>query len=526
MKFTFSPESRPLDGYTIKRAIHRGGFGEVYYAVSDAGREVALKLLHDNAEIELRGVQQCLNLSHPNLVTIFDIKSDEDGDKWIIMEFVGGETLDQAMRKHPAGMPIELVRKWLPGLAAGVSFLHTRGLVHRDLKPANIFEQSGLVKVGDVGLSKFITPSRRSAQTQSVGTVYYMAPEIAKGRYGREVDIYALGVILYEMLTGQVPFDGESTGEILMKHLTDAPDLTKLPPRLRGVVGKALNKEPQNRFSSVNEVERAFTDAVLGRGEVFEVEEIKSKSRQPEMEKPFAETIPSDAPIDVALAEDDESPAKFNITPLLTASGVAAMVAVLVVIFARIGISARFLGVQLVVVGMSVYFLTRQFSSSTSAAPKKAQRLRPSMRQSTRARWSSFFSAAFLTVPVTAVLTAGLVLLKPTFFENLNGLAQADRGEGEGAAQTGVHAGRVLGHRAPGYVGHQVQRQVFELFEEPQEHAPEAAVDVPVHRAQVVAGDVRPEVTELEPVPQVAAQVVGEASPGRHPPRHEAQVLE
>lgn len=271
MKFTFAPESRPLEGFTIKRAIYRGGFGEVYYALSDAGREVALKLLQNNAEIELRGIQQCLNLSHPNLVTIFDVRRDGEGDHWIVMEYVSGETLDAVIRKHPDGMPLETVRKWLPGIVAGVAYLHSRGLVHRDLKPANIFSEDAVVKIGDVGLSKFITPSRRSAQTQSVGTVYYMAPEVAKGKYGREVDVYAMGVILYEMLTGQVPFNGESTGEILMKHLSEPPDLSKLPPRLRGVIGKALEKDPEKRYRSMDRLRRAFEDAVLGRVEPVEI---------------------------------------------------------------------------------------------------------------------------------------------------------------------------------------------------------------------------------------------------------------
>lgn len=265
MKFTFAPESRPLEGYTIKRAIYRGGFGEVYYALTDAGREVALKLLHNNSDIELRGVQQCLNLSHPNLVMIFDVRQDGDGDHWIIMEYIAGETLEAAIRRHPDGMPMEEVRRWLPGLGAGVSFLHDRGIVHRDLKPGNVFIENGVVKVGDVGLSKFITPSRRSAQTQSVGTVYYMAPEVAKGKYGKEVDVYSLGVILYEMLTGQVPFDGESTGEILMKHLSAQPDLSVVPPRVRNVLARALQKDPAQRYASVREFVQAFDRAVLGR---------------------------------------------------------------------------------------------------------------------------------------------------------------------------------------------------------------------------------------------------------------------
>ncbi|MEX1098327.1 MAG: serine/threonine-protein kinase [Planctomycetales bacterium] len=264
MKFTFPPESRPLDGYTIKRAIHRGGFGEVYYALSDGGKEVALKLLQHETEIELRGIQQCLNLKHPNLLSIFDIRSDGDGDQWIVMEYVAGKGLADVVEEHPEGMPLEEVRRWLSGMANGLAFLHDRGIVHRDLKPANVHLDQGVVKIGDVGLSKFISQSRRNEQTQSVGTVYYMAPEVAHGRYGKEVDVYSLGIVLYEMLTGRVPFDGETTGEILMKHLTERPDLEPLPPRLRPVVARALAKDPAQRTPTVEELEREFQLAVRG----------------------------------------------------------------------------------------------------------------------------------------------------------------------------------------------------------------------------------------------------------------------
>ena len=244
MKFTFAPESKPLPGYTIKRAIHKGGFGEVYYALSDAGKEVALKLLHENTEIELRGVTQCLNLKHPNLINIIDIRRDSDQDYWIIMEYVAGRTLDEILNQRPGGLTVPEAQRWLNGLAAGLGFLHDKGIVHRDLKPANVFEEQGVVKIGDVGLAKFISDSRRNAQTESVGTVYYMAPEVARGHYGHEVDIYSLGVVLYEMLTGRVPFDGESTAEILMKHLSQKPDVSMLPPALRPVLERVLEKDP------------------------------------------------------------------------------------------------------------------------------------------------------------------------------------------------------------------------------------------------------------------------------------------
>lgn len=264
MKFTFAPEARPLAGYTIKRAIDRGGFGEVYYGLSDSGKEVALKLLQRNQQVELRGVTQCLNLKHPNLVTIFDIKTDADDDNWVIMEYVSGKSLEQVLDGHPTGLPIDEVEQWLSGMAAGIAFLHDRGIVHRDMKPANVFRENGIVKIGDVGLSKFITPSRRSAQTESVGTVYYMAPEVARGKYGSELDVYSLGVMLYEMITGRVPFEGESTGEILMKHLTEPPDLSRIPPLFRNVVGRALEKDPQKRTPGAQQLAHEFRRALQG----------------------------------------------------------------------------------------------------------------------------------------------------------------------------------------------------------------------------------------------------------------------
>ncbi len=264
MKFTFAPESKPLDGFTIKRAIQRGAFGEVYYALSDAGKEVALKLVQQNMDVELRGVSQCLNLKHPNLVTIFDLKTDSDGDHWVVMEYVAGRSLDQHLRDYPNGAPIEKTKEWMTGIAAGIAYLHDRGIVHRDLKPANIYCENDLIKIGDVGLSKYISPSRRSAHTQSVGTVYYMAPEIAHGRYGREVDVYSLAIMLYEMLTGHVPFEGETTGEILMKHLSVKPDLDPIPEALRPVLARALEKDPQQRTSNVPQLEREFHQAVSG----------------------------------------------------------------------------------------------------------------------------------------------------------------------------------------------------------------------------------------------------------------------
>jgi hypothetical protein len=264
MRFTYSSGQRPLEGYTLKRGVGTGGFGEVYYAVSDGGKEVALKLVRGNQDVELRGVAQCLNLKHPNLVALFDMKSDNHGDHWVVMEYVSGESLSTVLSRHPNGLPTELAQQWFLALTRAVGYLHDHGIVHRDLKPGNIFLENGTLKVGDYGLSKFISGSQRSAQTQSVGTVHYMAPEISTGNYNKGIDIYAGGVILYEMLTGRVPFDGESAGEILMKHLTAPPDLSKVPKEFVAVVGKALCKNPAHRYATMGEMAKAV-EGVGGR---------------------------------------------------------------------------------------------------------------------------------------------------------------------------------------------------------------------------------------------------------------------
>ncbi|REK09883.1 MAG: serine/threonine protein kinase [Planctomycetota bacterium] len=266
VRFTYPSGARPLDGYTIKRGIGRGGFGEVYFAVSDGGKEVALKLIRHNLEIELRGVTHCLNLKHANLIALYDVKEDEQGNSWVVMEYAVGDSLEEIIDRYPEGLPPEEAFEWMQGIAAGVSYLHDHGIVHRDLKPGNIFRDDGQIKLGDYGLSKFISCSRRSGQTESIGTVHYMAPEVANGRYGKEIDIYALGIILYEMLTGQVPFEGESVGEVLMKHLTAEPSLDKVPEPYRAVIARALAKDPQTRFATVSEMFNALppTAATIG----------------------------------------------------------------------------------------------------------------------------------------------------------------------------------------------------------------------------------------------------------------------
>ncbi|WP_286177824.1 serine/threonine-protein kinase [Rhodopirellula sp. JC639] len=318
MSFTFAPGSQPLPPYTIRRGVGVGGFGEVYFAVSQAGKEVALKRIQRNLEIELRGVSQCLNLKHPNLVSLYDICRDTDGGSWVVMEYVAGANLRDVLDRNPDGLPEAEARRWFAGIAAGVAHLHSAGLVHRDLKPGNIFDDLGIVKVGDYGLSKYISSSQRGGHTESVGTFHYMAPEIGRGKYGREIDVYAMGVMLYELLTGRVPFDGESCHEIIVKHLTALPDLSGVASPYRETILAALNKDPAKRPATIAELVAplglSVADAVAIPTLVSETSgEPASPTTHSESHPPnprvSSQTVPaSDEPV-IGLAYPEASPA-------------------------------------------------------------------------------------------------------------------------------------------------------------------------------------------------------------------------
>jgi hypothetical protein len=258
--YQYKHGDRPLEGYVIERAAGRGGFGEVYYATSDSGREVALKAILGYEQIELRGISQCMNLKSPHLVTIFDVKFNDQGRPFVIMEFVNGPSLRELLDQSPAGLGEQKAAFFLREMAKGLTFLHDCGIVHRDLKPANIFYENGYVKIGDYGLSKAISTNHHSGQTVTVGTVHYMAPEIGAGKYDRSIDIYALGACLYEMLNGTPPFIGASPSEVLMKHLASEPDCSGISEPFRTVIRKAMAKDPLQRYQSVQEM----VEAVFG----------------------------------------------------------------------------------------------------------------------------------------------------------------------------------------------------------------------------------------------------------------------
>lgn len=262
--YRYQHGERPLEGYTIQHGLGRGGFGEVYYAVSDSGREVALKAVQNYEDIELRGIKHCMNLKHPQLVSIFDIRHNTQGLPFVIMEYIDGPSLRDILDSHPEGLGPAKSAFMLKEIARGLTYLHDCGVVHRDLKPHNVFYEQGVVKIGDYSLSKAISSSHRSGHTMTVGTVHYMAPEIGVGRYDSTVDIYALGVLLYEMLTGQPPFTGDSMGEVLMKHVAGDVDVSGIDQPFARVICKALSKEPADRYQTAQEM----VDDLMGHAEL------------------------------------------------------------------------------------------------------------------------------------------------------------------------------------------------------------------------------------------------------------------
>ncbi len=254
-------------GFEITTKLGGGMFGLVFRARRmSIGKDYAIKFLQVDDETvrkavlsELEQVKYFAQIDHPNLVSIED-RGEVDGIPFLVMAFAGTETLRDKM---PAGMvptaadKDELLRYFLQ-CCRGLAALHERSLVHFDIKPANVFLKGGVARLGDYGLSKLVTHSRGSL-SMGRGTPYYMAPEMLQRRGDQRSDIYSLGVMLYELLCGKVPFTGDSEWEVLRKHETTAPEL---PPHLTSrevaVLQRCMQKDPAARFQSVHDLIAAF----------------------------------------------------------------------------------------------------------------------------------------------------------------------------------------------------------------------------------------------------------------------------
>jgi serine/threonine-protein kinase len=259
-------------GYRIERVLGRGGMSVVYLAEHPRLKNaVALKLLapalaEDDAFRErlIRESRLAASLNHPNVVPVYDT-GEEDGVLFISMRYVDGPDLREVLQRGP--LPLDQAVRVVSQVAAALDAAHARGLVHRDVKPANVLvepatgEPPGHVFVSDFGLTKHSDArSGVTASGQFVGTIDYMAPEQIQGRQldGR-ADVYALGCVLYECVTGQPPFRGENEVAVIWSHMRDDPpwptDVDKhLPHALDGVVERALAKSPDDRYATAGEL--------------------------------------------------------------------------------------------------------------------------------------------------------------------------------------------------------------------------------------------------------------------------------
>jgi len=257
-----------FDGrYRIQRKLGAGGMADVYLAEDqELGRRVAIKILNgrhaNDAQFIERFRREAKNaaaLNHPNIVSIYDRGNAED-TYYIAMEFLDGRTLKELIISRGAA-PINVAIEYARQILSALRFAHRHGIVHRDIKPHNVLvDAEGRVKVTDFGIARAGT-SQMTETGSIVGTAQYLSPEQARGgEIDPRSDLYSLGIVLYELLTGKTPFDGETPVEIAMKHLSNAPKPPSklrpdIPPELDMVVLRALAKNPDDRYQSADEME-------------------------------------------------------------------------------------------------------------------------------------------------------------------------------------------------------------------------------------------------------------------------------
>jgi len=269
-----------FDGrYLIIRKLGSGGMANVYLAHDqELGRRVAIKILDDRharddqfVERFRREAQNAAGLSHPSIVSIYD-RGEAEGTYYIAMEYVEGRTLKEllvARGPSPLGIAIDYTRQILSALR----FAHRNGIVHRDIKPHNVIvDGEGRVKVMDFGIARAGAASQMTEAGSIIGTAQYLSPEQARGApVDQTSDLYSTGIVLYELLTGTVPFNGETPVEIAMKHLSQVPappstHRAEIPRDLDYVALRALAKDPADRYHSAEEMDSDLERIARGIG--------------------------------------------------------------------------------------------------------------------------------------------------------------------------------------------------------------------------------------------------------------------
>ena len=263
--------------YRLERKLGGGGMADVWLAEDqELGRKVAIKMLHDRYANDTQFVERfrreathAAGLSHPNVVSIFD-RGEAGGSYFIVMEYVEGRTLKELIvTRGPCPVPVAI--SYVRQVLAALRYAHRNGIVHRDIKPHNVLvDHEGRVKVADFGIAR-AGSSQMTEAGSIIGTAQYLSPEQARGApVDESSDLYSTGILLFELLTGQVPFTGETPVEIAMKHLSQVPPApssirSEIPHDLDLVVLRALAKEPADRYRSAKEMDRDLE--LVGRGD-------------------------------------------------------------------------------------------------------------------------------------------------------------------------------------------------------------------------------------------------------------------
>jgi serine/threonine-protein kinase len=263
--------------YQVEARIGSGGMAEVYRGFDPVlNRTVAIKVLHsqfarDTSFVQRfrREAQAAARLNQPNIVGVYDTGAD-DGTQYIVMEFIEGRTLAEFMQTGRRPTPVqaaEIAQK----IAAAIAAAHAQGVIHRDIKPGNVMvTRDGTVKVMDFGIARVLGPETAPQTSAVLGTASYLSPEQAQGGpVDARTDIYSLGAVLYELLTGQPPFTGDTPVAVAYKQVNETPAVPSsinpdVPARLDAVVMKALSKNPSNRYQTAQEFSADLGRVIAG----------------------------------------------------------------------------------------------------------------------------------------------------------------------------------------------------------------------------------------------------------------------